>query len=372
GANITLAELPEPELRQLFPHEELQIPVSCGGRGSRIERNPPADMILQTADRLVVSATADELDDLARSEEYLVGLQNVGRPIRLSDSARSDDVQLIGLTIGPAHPALGRELRDIPFLSNLPARILGIGRARHLPGPDLASVRLRAADNLLVAADGTALAELRANTNLIAEDTSHIRRFRRARAPIAIGVLAGVIALAALGVASATSLAIVGVGMVLITRCVDAEEAWRSIDGSVLVLIFAMLGIGGALENMGTIDLIVGAISPWLATLSPLGVLLILYFLTSALTETVTNSAVAVIMTPVAIGLAQSTSQDPRALIIAVMFAASASFATPVGYQTNTMVYAAADYRFSDFVRIGLPMNVIVGLATCFAINWLA
>ena len=341
-------------------------------RGSRIERNPPADMILQTADRLVVNATADELDDLARSEEYLVGLQNVGRPIRLSDSARSDDVKLIGLTIGPAHPALGRELRDIPFLSNLPARILGIGRARHLPGPDLASVRLRAADNLLVAADGTALAELRANTNLIAEDTSHIRRFRRARAPIAIGVLAGVIALAALGVASATSLAIVGVGMVLITRCVDAEEAWRSIDGSVLVLIFAMLGIGGALENMGTIDLIVGAISPWLATLSPLGVLLILYFLTSALTETVTNSAVAVIMTPVAIGLAQSTSQDPRALIIAVMFAASASFATPVGYQTNTMVYAAADYRFSDFVRIGLPMNVIVGLATCFAINWLA
>ena len=341
-------------------------------RGSRIERNPPADMILQTADRLVVSATADELDDLVRSEEYLVGLQNVGRPIRLSDSARSDDVKLIGLTIGPAHPALGRELRDIPFLSNLPARILGIGRARHLPGPDLASVRLRAADNLLVAADGTALAELRANTNLIAEDTSHIRRFRRARAPIAIGVLAGVIALAALGVASATSLAIVGVGMVLITRCVDAEEAWRSIDGSVLVLIFAMLGIGGALENMGTIDLIVGAISPWLATLSPLGVLLILYFLTSALTETVTNSAVAVIMTPVAIGLAQSTSQDPRALIIAVMFAASASFATPVGYQTNTMVYAAADYRFSDFVRIGLPMNVIVGLATCFAINWLA
>ena len=341
-------------------------------RGSRIERNPPADMILQTADRLVVSATADELDDLARSEEYLVGLQNVGRPIRLSDSARSDDVKLIGLTIGPAHPALGRELRDIPFLSNLPARILGIGRARHLPGPDLASVRLRAADNLLVAADGTALAELRANTNLIAEDTSHIRRFRRARAPIAIGVLAGVIALAALGVASATSLAIVGVGMVLITRCVDAEEAWRSIDGSVLVLIFAMLGIGGALENMGTIDLIVGAISPWLATLSPLGVLLILYFLTSALTETVTNSAVAVIMTPVAIGLAQSTSQDPRALIIAVMFAASASFATPVGYQTNTMVYAAADCRFSDFVRIGLPMNVIVGLATCFAINWLA
>ena len=328
-------------------------------------------MVLLPSDRLIVSATADELDDLARSETYMVGLQNVGRPIRLSDGARSDDVQLIGLTISPTHPALGRELRDIPFLSNLPARVLGIGRARHLPGPDLASVRLRAADSLLVAADATAMAELRANTNLIAEDTSHIRRFRRQRAPIAIGVLIGVIALAALGILPTALLGMLGVGIGLGTRCVDAEEAWRSIDGSVLVLIFAMLGIGSALEAIGTVDLIVGAISPWLATLSPLGVILVLYFLTSALTETVTNNAVAVIMTPVAIGLAQATGQDPRALIIAVMFAASASFATPVGYQTNTMVYAAADYRFSDFVRIGLPMNVFVGLSTCLAISWL-
>lgn len=341
-------------------------------RGSRVDRNPDPDMVLLPSDRLIVSATADELDDLARSETYMVGLQNVGRPIRLSDGARSDDVQLIGLTISPTHPALGRELRDIPFLSNLPARVLGISRARHLPGPDLASVRLRAADSLLVAADATAMTELRANTNLIAEDTSHIRRFRRQRAPIAIGVLVGVIALAAFGILPTALLGMIGISIVLVTRCVDAEEAWRSIDGSVLVLIFAMLGIGSALEAIGTVDLIVGAISPWLATLSPLGVILVLYSLTSALTETVTNNAVAVIMTPVAIGLAHATGQDPRALIIAVMFAASASFATPVGYQTNTMVYAAADYRFADFVRIGLPMNVIVGLSTCLAISWLA
>ena len=341
-------------------------------RGTRVDRNPSLELTINATDRLIVSATADELDDLARSEGYLVGLQNVGRPIRLAASARSDDVQLIGLTISPTHPALGRELRDIPLLSNLPARVLGIGRARHLPGPDLGSVRLRAADSLLVAANDAAITELRANTNLIAEDTSHIRRFRRHRAPIAIGTLAGVVVLAALGVLPVALLAMVGVGIVLVTRCVDAEEAWRSIDGSVLVLIFAMLGIGSALEAIGTIDLIVSAISPWLATLSPLGLILILYFLTSALTETVTNNAVAVIMTPVAIGLAQATGQDPRALIVAVMFAASASFATPVGYQTNTMVYAAADYRFSDFVKIGLPMNIVVGLATCFAISvWL-
>jgi len=338
-------------------------------RGTRTLRNLDAATQLEPNDRLIVASSADELDDLARSSGIIVGLQNVGRPIRLAANERSDDVRLIGLTVAPTHPALGRELRDIPFLSNLPARILGVGRARHLAGPDLGSVRLRAADSLLVAAEAPAIAALHENTNLIAEDTSHVRRFRRRRAPIAVLTLLGVVALAAAGVLPVVALALVGVAVVLITRCVDPEEAWRSIDGNVLVLIFAMLGIGSGLEAIGTIRLIVDVASPWLGTLSPFALLMVLYFLTSMLTETVTNNAVAVIMTPVAIGIAQATGSDPKTLITAVMFAASASFATPIGYQTNTMVYAAADYRFSDFVKIGVPMNLIVGLATCAAID---
>ena len=344
------------------------IAVKCGGE---LLRDPAPTMQLRRDDRLVVATSADELDGLARSQGVIVGLQNVGQAIRLADDERADDVRLIGLTIAPSHPALGRELRDIPFLSNLPARVLGIGRARHLPGPDLGSVRLRAADSLLVAADASAIAALRENTNLIAEDTSQVRRFRRRRAPIAVGTLVGVVILAALGIMPVVLLSLIGVGIVLVTGCIDPEEAWRSIDGSVLVLIFAMLGIGSGLEAIGTVRLVVDAIAPWLGALSPLMLILVLYFLTSLLTETVTNNAVAVIMTPVAIGLAQATGNDPRALIVAVMFAASASFATPIGYQTNTMVYAAADYRFSDFVKIGLPMNITVGIATCFAIVWL-
>jgi len=115
----------------------------------------------------------------------------------------------------------------------------------------------------------------------------------------------------------------------------------------------------------------VSVVSPWLDVLPPLGLLLVLYFLTSLLTESVTNNAVAVIMTPVVIGIGEATGSDVRALLIVVMFAASASFATPIGYQTNTMVYAAADYRFTDFLKIGVVMNLAVGLATCAAIAWL-
>ncbi|MGE4305194.1 MAG: SLC13 family permease [Novosphingobium sp.] len=338
-------------------------------RGGALLRELPPDMPIERGDRFVVAASADELDSLARSHSVIVGLQNVGQPIRLAEDERSDDVRLVGLTVAPSHPAIGGRLDHIPFLSNLPARILGIGRARHMPGPDLGSVRLRAADSLLVAAEVPAIAGLHGNTHLIAEDTSHVRRFRRHRAPIAVLTLAGVIMLAAASVAPVLSLALIGVGIVLVTGCIDPAEAWESIDGSVLVLIFAMLAIGSGLEAIGTINLVVAAVSPWLGDLSPFVLVVMLYFLTSLLTETVTNNAVAVIMTPIAIALAQVTNQDPRAMIVTVMFAASASFATPIGYQTNTMVYAAADYRFSDFLKFGIPMNLAVGIATCIAIN---
>ncbi|MBN2973114.1 SLC13 family permease [Roseomonas aeriglobus] len=340
-------------------------------RGTELIRRIDTDFIPRTGDRLIVSSSANEIDDLARSDGLIVGLQNVGHPIRLADDERASDVRLVGLTIAPTHPALGRALRDIPFLNNLPARVLGIGRARHLPGPDLGSVRLRAADQLLVAARESAILELHENPNLIAQDTSHVRRFRRHRAPIAIGTLAIVVLLAALGVLPVATLAIIGVAIVLITRCIDPEEAWSAIDGSVLVLIFAMLAIGSGLQAIGTVDMVVAWVAPWLRTLSPLMLIAVLYLLTSILTETVTNNAVAVIMTPVAIGIASATGTDPRPLIVAVMFAASASFATPIGYQTNTMVYAAADYRFADFLKIGIPMNLMVGAATCCAIRLL-
>src|SRR5690606_18209481 len=126
-------------------------------------------------------------------------------------------------------------------------------------------------------------------------------------------------------------------------------------------------GIG--LQQSGAIDMVVGALTPHLSGLSALMVLIAVYLLTSLLTELISSSAVAVIMTPIAITLAQQIGHDPRALVVAVMFAGSASFATPIGYQTNTLVYAAGNYKFADFLRIGMPMNIIVGISTCVAIH---
>ena len=168
--------------------------------------------------------------------------------------------------------------------------------------------------------------------------------------------------LAALGVAPIFFLSILAVALVLITRCIDADEAFSFIDGRLLALIFSMLAVGAALEASGAVQLIVEAIAPYVSTLPPILMVWAIYLLTSVLTELVSNNAVAVVVTPIAIGLATALGIDPRPLVVAVMVAASASFATPIGYQTNMLVYGPGGYRFTDFMRVGIPLNLSVGL----------
>jgi di/tricarboxylate transporter len=192
--------------------------------------------------------------------------------------------------------------------------------------------------------------------------------YRGTRAPIALGVLSAVVLLAAADAAPIVALALSGVAIVLLTRCIDAKEAWASIDAEVLVVIFSMLIVGMGLREAGSVRLIVASVEPLLLNAGPFVLLLGIYAVTSALTEAVTNNAVAALMTPLVIELAGELGRDPRPLVVAVMFAASASFATPIGYQTNTLIYGTGAFRFADFLRIGIPLNIIVGLATCAAL----
>jgi di/tricarboxylate transporter len=150
--------------------------------------------------------------------------------------------------------------------------------------------------------------------------------------------------------------------VVLITRCIEADEAFASVDGRLLALIFSMLAIGVALESSGAVLLIVEGIAPYLSMLPPFLVVWAIYLLTSVLTEMVSNNAVAVVVTPIAVGLADAMGMDARPLVVAVMVAASASFATPIGYQTNMLVYGPGGYRFSDFMKVGIPLNLSIGL----------
>ncbi len=194
------------------------------------------------------------------------------------------------------------------------------------------------------------------------------RAYRRAHAPIVIGVLAGIVILSALNVAPIVLLGFVGVAIVLLTGCIDADEAFSFVDGRLLALIFGMLAVGAGLAESGAVEFAVGSITPFLRDMPPFVLVLAVYLIASTLTEVVSNNAVAVIVTPVAIGLAAALGVDPRPLVVAVMFGASASFATPIGYQTNTLVYGPGGYRFSDFLRIGVPLNLITAVTASLVI----
>lgn len=339
-------------------------------RGTEIQRIDLEDTVLQAGDQLVIAASPPELTSLAEAHDFRTGLTGVGGGVITAGPERPRDLRLIEAVIDASHPSIGRRLADIPMLSKLQVRVLGLSRPRRVAGPELAEARCRAGDRLLIAAGTDAAQALQGNAALADVSETPVRSFRRAKAPIALGALAAVVLCAALLELPIQALALVGVAIVLVTRCIEPEEAWSTIDGNTLVLIFAMLAFGKGLDNAGTVDLLVTSAKPWLATASPLLVLVALYFLTSALTEAVTNNAVAVILTPLAIGLAEAAAMDPRPLVMAVMFGASASFATPIGYQTNTLVYGAANYRFADFLKLGLPMNIVVGAATCLALSF--
>jgi len=338
--------------------------------GKTIERRGFDTWALKAGDQLIVAASPAELASLSEADDFRTGLLGVGGGVATSGAERPRDLRLVQAVISPSHPVIGRRLAEIPLLSRLRVRVLGLARPRHLAGPDLANVRVRAGDRLLMAAGSDAAQALQTNVGLADVSEARVQAFRRRKAPVAIATIAGVVILAAVMGWPIAGLALAGVGVVLLLRCLEPEEAWGAIDGNTLVLIFGMLAFGKGLENAGTVELIVSSLQPLLATLSPFALLVAVYAVTSLLTETVTNNAVAVIMTPIAIGLASALGIDPRPLVVAVMFGASASFATPIGYQTNTLVYGAANYRFMDFVKIGVPMNIVVGLAACLAIGW--
>ena len=194
------------------------------------------------------------------------------------------------------------------------------------------------------------------------------RAWRRDKAPIAIAVMAAIVLGAAFGLMPIAALAIIGAVAVLVFRCVEPDEAVRSVDWQLIGLLVAMLAVGRALDNSGLVETIVAAIVPWLAGANPLIALALVFVMSSLLTELVTNNAVAIIVTPVAISLAAALGVDPRGFIVAVMFGASASFMTPIGYQTNTLVYAAGGYRFADFLKVGAPMHVLVAVIAVIVI----
>ena len=320
-------------------------------RGDASLRRDLAPVRLEAGDRVVLRTEMTEL----------LGLQK-RKDVHLVDKLSSVKTETVEVLIGPGCRMEGQRLGDLRLRRRYGVYPIAAHRRNQNIGRQLDDLVVRVGDTLLLEGAIEDIQRLAADMDLVDISRPSIKPFRRGKAPIAIGALVFIVGLAAFDVAPIQLLAFLAVAVILITRCVDSEEAFSFVDGRLLAMIFAMLAVGEGLDRSGAVGMIVGAVAPWMEGLSPFFLILAVYFIGLVLTEFLSNNAVAVIFTPVAIELAQSLGHDPRPFVVAVMFSATLAFATPVGYQTNMMVYGPGGYRFTDFTRVGVPLNIITML----------
>jgi di/tricarboxylate transporter len=334
---------------QLFKREGVRLIDVIRGDDS-LRRNMQG-VALQVGDRVVLRTRMTELLSLQRDKS-----------LKRVDQVSAVETTTVEVLITPGCRMVGRRLGSMRLRRRYGVYTLAVHRRNQNIGVALDDLMVRVGDTLLLEGAPADVQRLASDMDMVDVSQPSDREYRRGHAPIALMALAGLVVLAGFGVAPIFLLSILAVAVVLITRCIDADEAFSFVDGRLLALIFSMLAIGAALESSGAVALIVEVFAPYLSKLPPFLVVWAIYLLTSVLTELVSNNAVAVVVTPIAVGLASAMGIDPRPLVVAVMVAASASFATPIGYQTNMLVYGPGGYKFTDFMRVGIPLNLSIGV----------
>jgi di/tricarboxylate transporter len=326
-------------------------------RGDASLRRDLAGVVLEEGDRVVLRTPMSEV----------LGLQ-ANKELKLVDKLSSVQTTTVEVLITPGCHMIGRSLGSLRLRRRYGVYPLAVHRRNQNIGRQIDDLVVQVGDTLLLEGTQADIQRLAADMNMVDIAKPSERAYRRRHAPIVIAVLTAIVVLSAFDIAPIVLLAFVGVAIVLLTRCIDADEAFEFVDGRLLALLIGMLAVGAGLDASGAVQMIVGAVAPGLDSLPPWLLVLAVYSLASFLTEIVTNNAVAVILTPIVIGLGTTLGIDPRPLVVAVMFGASASFATPIGYQTNTLVYGPGGYRFSDFLRIGVPLNIVMAIAASVVI----
>ena len=342
----------------IFNRDGMRV-VNILRNDNSLGNNLTDDISFKAGDRVVLRTQMDELISLKESND-----------LRMVDTLTSKQTITVETLVPPGCRIVGRTLGSLRLRRRFGVYALAIHRRNRNLSKQLDNVTVKVGDTILIEGAIEDIQKMAMEIDLVILGESNVRAYRRKHAPLVLSAFIGLILVSSLGLAPIFLLAITAVVFVLCTRCIDIEEAYEFIDGKILVLIFSMLAIGRSLELNGLISDLTAFIDPYLEFLPLLLIIWFLYFITSVLTETISNNAVAVVITPFAITLANSLGYDPRAFVIVIMISASASFATPIGYQTNTMVYGAGGYKFTDFLKVGLPLNLIFGLITSSIITY--
>jgi len=315
----------------------------------------PLTTIIRSGDILLVHSNAAKLLKMKDVYKLHTNADAVIDDQKLS----SDEVKLIETLIPPRSPLLGRTLENSDFVKRYGCVVLALQRRGKILRERLVDIQLDSGDTLLLQCDKDDVDRLLSSSDLVVTNELTDLHLRKDRAFIALLFLALVVSLAAFNIVPLLTAALIGaIGMIL-GRCLTLEEAYQAIDWKVIFLFGGMIPLGMAMYQTGAAAWLANTVIKSAADFGPLAVLAALYLLTAILTELMSNVAAAILLAPVAIALATKLGVSPHPFLIAITFAASTSFSTPIGYQTNTMIYAPGGYRFFDFARIGAPLNLI-------------
>jgi di/tricarboxylate transporter len=350
-------------LGMLFRELGDDIRVTHIERGGSIAVVRLPTLILQPGDQLEIRGTP----------EVVHAAQRALGGGRTDDLTRLPDERVVEVVVtrdSPLHGKTVHEARRAELRGLYPIGWYRPGQRAMKPIARTSDFRLQTGDVLLMQGPRPTVNELLEKPQImILARTVHVPRSERARR--AMGIMIGVILVAALGILPILAAALIGVGLMLAGRCLTWNEAWSAIDTRMALVIVASLALGTALTVTGAADVLAVGLVDLVDDLPPPLIISGLLLITALLTEVVTNNAVAVIATPIAMGIAAQLGLPPLPFVLAVLFGANMSYLTPIGYQTNLLVMSAGGYRFSDFFRAGLPLQLILWLVLSFTIPWL-
>ena len=326
----------------------------------------PTQVPLEAGDRLVLAcrpsgvAEANTIKGISLHSRLSAGLETIAM----------DEGAIVEGVVNPNATIIGKTLSEINFRQRFRMVVVAIHRKGHNQRDRLEQLRLQPGDTLLMMGSNDAISSLSNSDEIILLDRPSLpARSLRAKMPIAIGTSIAIVGLATFNMVPIVAAVALGAAILMLTGCVKPKEAYTSIEWSILMIIFGMLALGQAMNSTGASLLIAETMTGLIQSFAPehwqnIIMLAFIYIITTAFTEFLSNNAAVALMVPIALGTAITLGVDPRPFVIGCCIAASASFATPIGYQTNTYVYGVGGYRFYDFTRVGLPLNFI-----CFVIT---
>jgi di/tricarboxylate transporter len=326
---------------------------------------PRQDVLLREGDILVVRTECDALTAL----ESLEGVEYVGKPDSMADFSTNDETGIVTEVVVSLDSRLvGEHLDPERFREEFGAAVLGLRHHGELVGERIVGRRLDVGDTLLVQAPPETLDRLSQREDVIVAREPPRPEYRADKAPIAVAIMIGVVAVAALGIYPILLSALAGVVAMIVTGVLEPNELYDAVEWDIIFLLAGVIPLGIALEQSGAAAYLAWIVVSTAGFLPTLLVLWLFYVVTGLITEVISNNASVVLMVPVAAAAAAGIGANPLAFVFAVMFAASTTFLGPIGYQTNLFVYGPGGYRFSDYFRVGAPLQLLLSVVTVLGI----